>query len=98
MQVQAQIRSLTDVSQSADKPMFKVAIETDMPLGIIEFRCFSNDVSNGNVEKLRRLLGKHCMLPLEAKVYNGAIQYGLPFGENVPTTALAAPEQEKKAS
>ena len=87
MLVKAHIRAVTDVSQSADKPMHKVSVETEAPLEIIEFRCFGADVTNGNVNKLQSLLGKTCMLPLTVGEYKGKPQISLSFGESIQTVA-----------
>jgi len=87
MLVKAHIRAVTDVSQSADKPMHKVSVETEAPLEIIEFRCFGQDVSNGNVAKLQSLLGKTAMLPLTVDEYKGKAQIKLSFGEVIQTAA-----------
>lgn len=75
-----------------EKPFATLVIETDQPLEIIEMRLFSNSINDGSVATLEQSVGKAIKLPLSANVYQGRLQFQLPFDAviDVPSSPKAA--------
>jgi len=82
MLVKALIRSVTRQG-SVEKPFAVLAIETEQPLEIIEIRMFKNAIDDGTVARLENVEGRTIDLPLRMEVYQGRLQYQLPYGADI---------------
>jgi hypothetical protein len=79
-----------DIQHDPANEIGRVTVETTNPLAIIDFRVFTkNATGKANLASLISLKGKNVLLPLDAGLYKGELQYQIPFGETINVNKAA---------
>jgi hypothetical protein len=80
MQVLCTIVALEPSYDQQSKVKAKLKMLFDQPFDATEINLFEHHAKQGFINRCQALVGQKVLMPLQAELYNGKVQYALPYG------------------